>query len=551
MKNMWKLRRRSKSWGADSRKPLIENNNNDVQDGCNQAANGYDNPLDQNTCTTQVEQEVPLQELPELLGVTSDVNPSEDGSCCSLRPRTDSAQQKQKAVRLIQESVSQHFPKPPSDLDQNLQQHLFNVQETVHNELMRLSPLLEKMGLSGCLIDCYHRQTLDHIDHLLKNVQSCKNSFVLVNWVTHTYLSQEMLGHPDLQKMDPIERIDLLLFTELAEKAKNKLLVNVQKEVRAHLERILQIETRQNVGDNEETCIGLYINTIRCINAMPREAQKISSKLSDEVREVCFQELLMFLERYTSEQTDILGKKVKMDKPETKHFFKTLKTCKELKQHVHTNSRGIKQSLLQEIETTLENMEDFTLKLLMEIVADMAECHLKNYFKTENKQFFFLILGVKVYFPKLSWCQDVQKRVMDEAYKLIAHTYLKHLVRRSLKKLEKRWNPYVGQTVTEDAESLHDTISALAPGVQRWNLMLLKIQELLTDKDIDAVKLTAASMQKESLTWREDEELLPALLRWKGLSGWQVKEVLEVLDALSGHEPRPRSSSWYSCLTCW
>ena len=53
------------------------------------------------------------------------------------------------------------------------------------------------------------------------------------------------------------------------------------------------------------------------------------------------------------------------------------------------------------------------------------------------------------------------QRVMDEAYKLIAHTYLKHLIRSSQKKLRKCWSPDVGQTVTEDAESLHDTISDL------------------------------------------------------------------------------------------
>lgn len=40
--------------------------------------------------------------------------------------------------------------------------------------------------------------------------------------------SQELLGHPDLQKMDPMKKVDLLLFTELAVKAKNKLLDNVQ-----------------------------------------------------------------------------------------------------------------------------------------------------------------------------------------------------------------------------------------------------------------------------------------------------------------------------------
>ena len=160
--------------------------------GHNQAAYGYNSPSAQNTSTTQVEQlsveEIPQQDLAELLGVTPDVNLSEEGSCCSVESESDLAQQKQRNVHLIQASVSQHLPKPPSDLDQNLQQHLFSVQETVRNELMRLSPSLEKMGLIGCLIECYHCQTLDHISDLFKKVQSSQKSFDLMKWVLVPYL---------------------------------------------------------------------------------------------------------------------------------------------------------------------------------------------------------------------------------------------------------------------------------------------------------------------------------------------------------------------------
>ena len=35
--------------------------------------------------------------------------------------------------------------------------------------------------------------------------------------------------------------------------------------------------------------------------------------------------------RYTNEQTEILEIKAKVDKPEIKDFFKTLKNCKEIK----------------------------------------------------------------------------------------------------------------------------------------------------------------------------------------------------------------------------
>ncbi|XP_035530499.1 exocyst complex component 3 [Morone saxatilis] len=506
--------------------PLVENYSN-VIDEVNQADNRYNNPSTQNTFNTHWQNEVPP-------------DASEDESCFSVRPETSSGQQN--LEHLMQRSVS--FPKPPADLNQNLQQHLVNVQEAVRNELVNLG----HTGQMGYLIDCYHQQTFNHLSDLLQSVHSFQNTLVLMKWVLHTYLSLELLRHPELPEMDPVKNVDLLLYTEWVEKAKNKLLDNAQKEVRRSLEEILQTERRQERCDCEEAYVGFYVDIIQCIDAMPKEAQKISSKLSDDVRDVCFQELLMFLQRYTTEQNDILGKQAKLDKPEMIHFFKTLTTCKELKKHIQTKSKGITRSRLQQNVEQLEKMEAFTLQYLMEITADTAENILRNYFKTGNKKFFTSILEEQMNFPKLPLRQyeEVLKTTMIEAYRLIAHVYLKHLVQRNQSELARCWSPTVGQTITADAELLHITISDLVPDVQQWNLMLLKTPELLECKSIDAVKLTVASMQKECLTWREDLDLLPALLRWKGLSGWQVREVLDVLP---GQEIRPRSGS--SCLTCW
>ncbi|KAG8013092.1 hypothetical protein GBF38_021298 [Nibea albiflora] len=422
----WKLGRR-KHRRADSKK-LLENNN-ETCDGFN----GCDNPVAPNNFNTHVEQrlqtveeEINYEALAEVLRVSPDV--SEDGSS-SMR-----------AGSLIQSSVSQNFPEPPADLDQNLQQHL------------------------------------------------------------------------------------------------------LKKEVGAWLEKILQTEKNQEDSDCEEAFVGFYVDTIQCIEAVPKEAQKISSKLSLDVRAVCFQELLTFLKRYSTEQAEVLGKKAKLDKPELIPFFKTLTTCGEIKHHVQT-AEVVKGCPLEEIMETLKNLEDRTLTLLKQIVADMTERNLKTYFKTENKHFFLLIILIKTYFAK-DFSQDVKKRVMTEVYKLICHIYLKHLIRSSTSKLTKRWSPNVGQTVTEDAKLLHNTISELAPGVQHCNLLLLTVEELLECHSTVAVQLTVAGMQ-DCPTWREDQDLLPALLKWKGLSGRKVKEVLNILPS---QQPRPVSCfSWLFC----
>nr|XP_046269279.1 exocyst complex component 3 [Scatophagus argus] len=528
---VWTAQGRRRRWGTRSRRPLIEENNNDMQEGYDET----DNIEEQSHQSTV---NIVLEELAEFLGVDPDASTSEDGPCCS-------GQENSNAVCLIQSSVSNNFPELPADLDQNLQQHLSNMQERMCNTLVKMGPLLERFGLMGCLLDCYHRQTFDHLSDLLMNIQFSKNYLVVMKWVLQSYLSQDLLGHPSLQEMDAIKKVDLLLCIEWVAKTKDKLLETVKKEVRKSLEKILLIEKSQEDCDHEEACVGLYVDTIQCIDAIPKEAQKISSKLSADVQEVCFQELLMFLQSYTTHQSKILNKKAKLDKPEMTHFLKTLKTCKELKKHIQTENKGISKALLQAAAAALENMEAFTLKLLKQIVADFAESHLKNYFKQEK--YFSLIREVETHFPKLRWCQDVHNRVMDEAYKLIVHVYLKHLIQSSQSKLSRCWSIDVVQAVTEDAELLHKTFADMAPDVQQWNLTLSKIPELLKCKSTDEVKLTVASMQQESLTWSEDQDLLPALLRWTGLSGRKVREVL---DALPGQRSRPRSTSWYSSICC-
>ncbi|XP_054470397.1 exocyst complex component 3-like [Anoplopoma fimbria] len=538
MKKMRGFRGLSRSWRTDSRRPLIEN---DIQE--DQASSSYDNLTHTSNNNEerrrQSEEQITLQELVELLGMAPESLTSEDGSLGSTRPA-----EQQIVVRLIQTFVNQHFPKPPATVDQNLYQYLFNVQTTVKKELVRLGPRLQSEGL----IECYHRQTFDHLDDLLQIISSPENSFVLMQWVLHTYLSKDLLGHPDLQYMDPIKNIDLLLLTEWVSRAREKLLENVQKEIKQRLERILQIERRNNADDE------LYVDTIQCIEAMPKELLKISPKLSDEVLEICCKELLIFLTRYTAEQRDILVEKARMDEPETEHFFKTLKNCKNLKEHVQTKAKDLGTSPLKEImteaEAKLEDMEAFTLKLLREIVSDIAESHLKKYFKSDNTEFILLIHEVKNLFFKLSSYQDVQKRVMDEAYKLIAHIYLKRLIQIRQSKLRKYWHD-VKQTLAEDALLLHNNISDLAPGVDQWNLMLLKVKELLECKDLDATKMTAAKMYEECRAWSEDLELLPAILQWKGLSGSQIREVQFALEDIPGFQPRPRTSSGFSCFTRW
>lgn len=85
-------------------------------------------------------------------------------------------------------------------------------------------------------------------------------------------------------------------------------------------------------------------------------------------------------------------------------------------------------------------------------------CVFTNIFLLHWVLFLFLLTKTKLCLC-LSLC--VSQGLMDEAYKHIVHIYLKNLVRTSQSKLTKCWSPNVGQTVTEDAELLHRTMSDL------------------------------------------------------------------------------------------
>ncbi|XP_028996013.1 uncharacterized protein LOC114849101 isoform X1 [Betta splendens] len=489
----------------------------------------------------QEEQEtVPCRNLSELLQMRpgSDVNTSVDGVPCLECTDSNSEQQNQNQGGncLVQLYVSQQFPEPPEN--QNLHQHLQNIQTTVLNELTGLSPVLDER-LMGHLINCYHRQTFNQMHRLLQNISSTQNHFVLMMWVLKTYLSQELLGHPDLQKVDPIKNIDLLLFTEWEAKARDKLLQSVHEEVSDSLENILLNEKTHEQCNSEEDYVRVFVDTIQCIKAVHKAAQQISSKLSDDVQNVCFQQLLVFVKRYSDEQTEGLGKKAAMPEPETIQFLKTLKTCKELKLHVQVEAAGASYS--GKIVETLDKLEVFTLNLLLDIVDKMAEANLSTYFKSDSKCF-SLLPAVQKRFPKQCYGADEQKRVLNKAYKLIVQIYVKHLIKTNKRQLESCWNPDVSKTIGEDAHGIHSIMSELAPDVPQQNQLLLKVKELLDCECNEALKLTAATIQKD---FGKDPELLPALLKWKGLPKGQVREVLETIQHDYHHQ------SGCSPIKCW
>lgn len=499
----------------DSTKPLMENNNNDM---LNVTDYGFETPCKGRTSR-------------ELQSVCSDE--AADYSCCSPEHTEPNSVQRNND-QYTQRSVALSFPDPPADLDQHLDQHM-----RIIDEILKNYP-------STSRDDSYYCQIRIHLDALLQNISTTKSCSVLMNWVSQR---NEVLENPELDLVDVWE-------TE----AQDKLLERAKEEISNSLEKILQADRRQTVH-NEETYIQLNVDIIQCIEAMPKLVHYRSSILSNRVKEVCFQELQSFVNSYTSEQAEILSEKAqtwreKGEKPEMIDFLKTLKTCKELRLHVQT--KGHASNLVKETKKTLEKLETQTLELLKNIVSELAESCLKDYFKYTNSPWNCLSLhkpckrhcdlcGVlKRHFPNLPYALDEQTIVMDVVYKAVAHSYVKHLIQKPLRTLTKHWSPDVGEAVNKDALELHSTISDLAPDIQQQNHLLLMIIEVINCKNLDTLKLIIGSKQKDLVEQSEDLTFLPKLLQWKGLSKSQVREVLEALP----DSPITSSGSFISRFCC-
>lgn len=144
--------------------------------------------------------DVSLNELSECLGVPL-FGTTESGCQAQPESKTD-----QLTEIITQKSVENHFPKPPADLQKNLQQHLLNIQETVIKHLLNKMVILNALGLMGPLIGCYHQKTFSHLDSLLQDSPSAHYSNMLLNWVLKTYLRylQSMSNSSPLPQLQDI-----------------------------------------------------------------------------------------------------------------------------------------------------------------------------------------------------------------------------------------------------------------------------------------------------------------------------------------------------------
>lgn len=472
-----------------------------------------------------------MEAVAELLGLTSDPRLSVSLHRSEENVALNSLTHEEAIVALIQESVHKHLPQPPSDLESGLQRHLRAVQTVVLGELLRLCPQFEEHGLMGKLTETYHHSVFRQMDVLLREACSSKTCLQLIHWALTTYLSPDLVLHPDLQT-SLISHLDLVLLSDWTTQAQEELQRLLESEVSSGLNKILENERYQQTCQSQEDYIATYIDVIKSVDAVPNEAQKISSELSLKLTKVCLNQLLEFVHSFRTHWFELLTKN-KLSDQEMVKFFKTLKTCKELKKYLtQTKRKGSEVFIIEKIMVLLEEIETLTLQVLLETLSSFTESRLEKYFRSNSRHCFLMTDLEELFSPPSTrgWFSlDEHKSTMDECYKLIISCYCKHLISHKLNKLRKIWSQDVPTSVSEDFEFIHKLMSDLCPGVEQWIILLDHIVDIIKTSDIDSMKLSAGAIlhrcKNTSLT-NDMPLLLVGLLRWKGLPNQKIREVL-------------------------
>ncbi|CAL8283365.1 unnamed protein product [Lota lota] len=327
---------------------------------------------------------------------------------------------------------------------------------------------------------------MDHVGNLLKRTSSSQQAFVLMEWLCNAYFSLEFLGDPDFSESKHRCPVDMHLYSETVECVHKALRTSLQRDVQSSLDELIQRQESEFWRSRE-----LHTDVIKCIDELIVRAEDVSESMQGCTRPDCYRPLQRFLERFNAAKQELLKKYEKNPKMAVETCLKTLNTCHGLASYIQTNTDGGTRDITAEetlsILSTIERDAQTSIKeVLVKIIKDLLERHFKS--REED----FLLKEMKEMFSAEACCPDVQKKVLDLAYKRVNALYLSNLVRTKKKELEKRWGRDVGQKVTQDAEHLHQTFSDL-------------VEELIQSQDVDSVKLTLSAMLQlclsESVLW--------------------------------------------------
>ncbi|XP_057198730.1 exocyst complex component 3-like [Triplophysa rosa] len=441
--------------------------------------------------------------------------------------------------QLIDESVKRHFPILPEDETQTSEQ-LEEFENIICSEMRRLTPVLKDAGLLTYLTDSYSRQLFIKLDLIVNRDLSENETFCLLLWGKRVFFSSDAFIMNDIQRHDP------LLFTGWFERAKQKLLTVLKDDISKYLQNILCNEEKHEDNEllmDEEWFIRVHLDVTQCLDAAIKKTEICSLTLKNSVQILCLEELRSFSQKYVD------GEKLRledMQSLETNFVYlcRIISTCMKL------NCFAVQICNVDnnEAPAILKMLEDQVLSVVQKMINDLAQVSIKSSFKNGNEQIYKPMEEIRklcASLPQIAAAEEIKTIIVNLAYDSVSRVYLDCLMESNFKRLERRWGK-VEEKIRQHMIHFQDKFAQMNCSVEQ-NQLLERMSEVLFCSDVDALKLTCATLFKDFPD--ESEHYLPRLLGWmKTLSKRQVREVLDV--ARLGCQNPDNHPHFLMCLCC-
>ncbi|XP_056327088.1 uncharacterized protein si:dkey-196h17.9 [Danio aesculapii] len=431
---------------------------------------------------------------------------------------------------VIDKFVERRFPVLPEEGTKGsqfkqLREFLKSAESQIYNDVLRLTPSLKDTVLLDHLINSYFCLLLTKLDLLLNRNLSGEETFWLLRWGKDVFFSSD--STVDFRVCDP------LLLTGWFERAKVKLLPELQNEISRCLQNILDYDQHNRNQVDEETFIRVHLDVSQCLNAVIKNAKEFSDTLMCMAQNICLQELHHFVGMYVHSEKKHIEKLQPLSTKHSVHLLRVISTCRQLRflaPQFYNQDTNRREDLLS-IICMLQKMEDQVLSFVQKMMKEFAQATLRRYFKHGDKHIYILTEEIRNHcasLPQTDVGKEIQEIFVNVVYDCVSRVYLDCLMRSKRKHLEKRWGD-VGERIKEDAAHFHTTFTQLNGGNDQNNQLLQRMSDILCCDDLEALKLDCGSLFKDFPD--DSQQFVPGLLRWKGaLSKWQVRKVLKVRD---------------------
>ncbi|XP_078419503.1 exocyst complex component 3-like protein [Cetorhinus maximus] len=147
----------------------------------------------------------------------------ETGNLETGRPRA----WKQQFTEIVQQFVQKQIPLfTENNVENSVMEHVRNLQQTVLNDLLSF---LNQNEIFKIFAKEYHACIFRHLEQILQANLDIEDLFSVFVWVTHTYKSEEFMGHPSIRNITlKASVLDPILEANWIYSASEKLISTVQ-----------------------------------------------------------------------------------------------------------------------------------------------------------------------------------------------------------------------------------------------------------------------------------------------------------------------------------